>query len=323
MMTSRDDSTAIGDPGSTGEEATMGTVLVVDDSLIDRSLAKALVEKVPGWKAATANNGSEALAAIAQERPSVVLTDLIMPEMDGLKLVEALRSRYPRMPVILMTAHGSEDLAMQALRRGAASYVPKRSLARDLAETLEQIQVAVMADREHRQLLDHMTCLRRCFALENDPAFIPPLVSHLQQDLTQMGLCNENTSIRVGIALGEALYNALFHGNLEISSELRQEDDSAFYRMAGERRQRSPYQERRIHLDAELHRSESVYVIRDEGEGFDPSSLPDPTDPSNLEMASGRGLFLIRTFMDEVTFNDRGNQITMIKRHAPQAKRAS
>jgi anti-sigma regulatory factor (Ser/Thr protein kinase) len=61
-------------------------------------------------------------------------------------------------------------------------------------------------------------------------------------------------------------------------------------------------------------RDEAVYVVRDEGPGFDPSILPDPTDPSNLEKVSGRGLLLIRTFMDEIHHDDSGREITMIKR---------
>jgi anti-sigma regulatory factor (Ser/Thr protein kinase) len=59
---------------------------------------------------------------------------------------------------------------------------------------------------------------------------------------------------------------------------------------------------------------EATFVIQDEGPGFDPASLPDPTDPENLDKVSGRGLLLMRTFMDEVSYNDRGNQVTMIKR---------
>ncbi|MGE0608143.1 MAG: ATP-binding protein, partial [Pirellulales bacterium] len=51
--------------------------------------------------------------------------------------------------------------------------------------------------------------------------------------------------------------------------------------------------------------------------GFDPSKLPDPTDPANLEKASGRGLLLMRSFMDEVTYNATGNQITLVKRRQP------
>lgn len=55
-------------------------------------------------------------------------------------------------------------------------------------------------------------------------------------------------------------------------------------------------------------------MIRDEGPGFDSTSLPDPTDPVNLEKVSGRGLLLIRTFMDEVRHNPKGNEIVLVKR---------
>ena len=63
-----------------------------------------------------------------------------------------------------------------------------------------------------------------------------------------------------------------------------------------------------------MTRQEAVFVVRDEGNGFDPSQLPDPTDPANLERVSGRGLLLIQTFMDQVEHNERGNEITMRKR---------
>ena len=67
-------------------------------------------------------------------------------------------------------------------------------------------------------------------------------------------------------------------------------------------------------MTAKLSPAEAHFVIRDEGPGFDPSACPDPTDPANLEKRSGRGLLLIRTFMDEVAFNEAGNQITLVKR---------
>src|SRR5260370_38467623 len=90
------------------------TVLVVDDSAVDRHKAKRLVEKVEGWRAVTACNGVEALEAIEREAPTGVLTDMLMPEMDGLELVEAIRGRYPLIPVILMTAFGNEAIAIRA-----------------------------------------------------------------------------------------------------------------------------------------------------------------------------------------------------------------
>ncbi len=53
--------------------------------------------------------------------------------------------------------------------------------------------------------------------------------------------------------------------------------------------------------------------MEDEGAGFDPDSLPDPTDPENLMKAHGRGLLLVRTFMDEATHNAKGNALTLVK----------
>ncbi len=85
------------------------------------------------------------------------------------------------------------------------------------------------------------------------------------------------------------------------------------------RRRRPPYRERRLYVHARLSRSEAVYVIRDEGPGFDPATVPDPTDPANLEKASGRGLLLIRAYMDEVIHNRTGNQVTLIKRREVSA----
>ena len=74
-----------------------------------------------------------------------------------------------------------------------------------------------------------------------------------------------------------------------------------------------------MRLRATLSRSEAVYVVEDEGPGFDPATLPLPTDPANLERIGGRGLMLIRTFMDEVEHNEKGNRITLRKRSSTAA----
>jgi anti-sigma regulatory factor (Ser/Thr protein kinase) len=63
-----------------------------------------------------------------------------------------------------------------------------------------------------------------------------------------------------------------------------------------------------------MSRDEALFVVRDEGQGFDPDALPDPTDPANLEKASGRGILLMRAFMDSIIFNSVGNSVTLVKR---------
>ncbi len=292
----------------------MTSILVVDDSAVDRRLAGGLLEKDSAIQIRYAVHGAEGLEKMKQNAPDLVITDLVMPEMDGLELVSCVRSTYPAIPVILMTSAGNEEICVQALQRGAASYVPKRVLSQRLLDTVHQVLELAVQQKTVTRLMNCMTRNHSTFELENDNGLIPPLVAHLLDATTRMGLCDEADRMRIGIALEESLVNALCHGNLEVGSDLRGDDDQAYYALLDERRNHPPYCDRRIHVDACISRVEAQFVIRDDGPGFDPNALPDPTDPANLEKAAGRGVLLMRSFMDDVSYNDRGNAVTLIKR---------
>jgi anti-sigma regulatory factor (Ser/Thr protein kinase) len=119
---------------------------------------------------------------------------------------------------------------------------------------------------------------------------------------------------QIGVALEEAMMNAMVHGNLEISSELRARDDDSYEQLIQVRQNESPYRERRIQVSCSFCPTEARFVISDEGPGFDIEKVPDPRDPENYLKPSGRGLLLIRSFMDEVSLNESGNSITLLKR---------
>ncbi len=310
-------------PQASNAEDTQGvsnkiTVLVVDDAPVDRLMTGALIEQMSGWGALYAESGEAALETIAREQPRIVLTDLNMPGMNGLELVAEVHSRFPAVPVVLMTAFGNEEIALQALREGAASYVPKKCLESDLASTLEQVAAAAQVEHHHKRLLARLTQAELRFELDNDRMLVPPLVAHLRTYLDRLGLFNETALTRVCIAIEESLLNAVFHGNLELSSDLRQDGEEAYYRLAEERRGKAPFHDRQVFCTARMSRAELCVTIRDQGPGFDPSTLPDPTDPANLGRVGGRGLLLIRTFMDSATHNKSGNEITLVKQAKPR-----
>jgi CheY-like chemotaxis protein len=290
------------------------TILVVDDSPTDQRLAGRLIEKDTEFRVAYASAGDEALAAINAAPPAAVVTDLQMPGMDGLQLVEEIRGRFPDVPVILMTGKGSEEIAIQALQAGASNYVPKRALAGMLVAALQQVLNAARLDRRRQRLLASLTHFECRLALESDPTLVPQAVAYLQEHLDRVGAGDATQRIRVGVALEEALLNGIYHGNLELGSELRQDGGDTFERLGRERRTQAPYADRRLHVHARLSRDGAMFVVRDEGRGFDVAALPDPTDPANIDRIGGRGLLLIRTFMDEATHNAAGNEITMVKR---------
>lgn len=289
--------------------------MVVDDAATDRVLVQGLLQKAMECQVRQAANGQEAIEQLRQHLPDLILTDLVMPDMNGFELVDHVRRHHPSVPVILMTAHGNEEIALQALRRGAASYVPKKLLARDLAETVESVLSVAQARRQQERLFaESWVASTTRFRLPNDVSLIPPLIEYLNQNLSRLHLCDETGLIRVAVALREALVNAIYHGNLEVSSAIYEQDEKAFYHLIEERRQLDPYRSRVVEFIAEETPEMARYTVRDEGPGFDPRLIPDPTDPANLERTCGRGLLLIRTFMDEVWHNDKGNEIVMVKR---------
>jgi len=298
----------------------MTHILVVDDCAVDRTLAGEILKKDARFEVGYARSGDEALEQIGRFIPDLVLTDLQMPHMNGLQLVSTLREKYPRLPVILMTSQGSEEIAFQALQLGAASYVPKAFLQDKLRDTAEMVLQASINESYYQKAMECLARSDRLFLLPNDPAYFTPLIVHFQEECVSLGICNHADRVRLGVGLGEALANAMFHGNLELSSSLREVDANAYHQLAEARRREPPYQDRRIEIEVRLANGAAIFVIRDEGLGFDPTALPDPTDPANLEKVTGRGILLMQAFMDQVDFNARGNEVTMVKRSGANGK---
>ncbi len=159
--------------------------------------------------------------------------------------------------------------------------------------------------------MNQMVTSNCAFELENDLSLISPLIKYLRQRMRDVGISDDSERLRISVALEEAILNAYYHGNLEVDSTLREEDNNQYLELAKQRSQEAPYRDRCIGVEARLSSSEVTFVVRDGGRGFDPSTLPNPTDSENLSRPHGRGILLMRTFMDEVIFNERGNEITL------------
>jgi CheY-like chemotaxis protein len=289
------------------------TVLVVDDALTDRALVAGLIAKRLPCTILEAPDGRQALTLIEARRPDIVVTDLHMPEMNGLELVTAVKANFPEIPVLLMTAQGSEDIAVQALQHGAASYVPKRRLADDLVRTIERVLATARDERQGALLMHYLTESDSTFVLSNDVELFQLLVRHLLNVLRCIPLGDETERLRVGIALEEAIVNAYYHGNLEIAAN-GAPDRKRNEELARQRCALAPYGDRHISVRARITRSEATFVIRDEGPGFDTARFQPTPGFAHADQGYGRGIMLMRSIMDKVTYNAAGNEVTLVKR---------
>ncbi|MGB1708431.1 MAG: response regulator, partial [Rubripirellula sp.] len=291
-------------------------ILVVDDSPTQLRQIQFLLER-EGFVVQSAEDGVQAIAAIENNMPMLVVTDLQMPEMNGLELVASVNQTIPSLPVILTTSKGNEKIASQALKAGAASYVPKRELNETLIPVLQQVMAVNKAAKAVPAVAQNAVESTITLEVTNDEGQIPDIISRLELPMVELDLFDEGERMQIAMALDEALLNAMIHGNLEVSSELRQNDDGAPYvNMIAQRKEETPYKDRKVTIKLEATNEQITFTIRDDGPGFDAAALRDPTDPENIERAGGRGLLLINAFMDEVSHNEVGNEIRMTKRKA-------
>jgi DNA-binding NtrC family response regulator len=128
-------------------------ILIVDDEPDSRDALQTLLGTW-GYATEIASEGREALQKAAALRPSVVVTDLMMPDMDGLGLLTALQQEMPRVPVIILTGRATVDTAVGAMRQGAYDYLTK-------PVDLDRLRLLIEKALERGRTLDEITILRR------------------------------------------------------------------------------------------------------------------------------------------------------------------
>lgn len=129
--------------------------------------------------------------------------------------------------------------------------------------------------------------------LPNDLRAIDRAVQYLIERSSEAGFDVDRLRLNFRVSVTEALANAMLYGNC-----------------------RDP--RKRVRIEAHIEPEMVRVQITDEGRGFNPASLPDPTHPENRLRTGGRGIYLIRKLMDRVEFNDRGNSITMELTNRPR-----
>ncbi|MCH8812098.1 MAG: ATP-binding protein [Gemmatimonadetes bacterium] len=130
--------------------------------------------------------------------------------------------------------------------------------------------------------------------LPNDIRSIEHAVEYVTRHCTSCCDYARRLNLNFRVGLTEALSNAMLYGN-----------DS------------DP--EKRVRVEVTIKHEEVSVIVTDQGMGFDPASVPDPTLPGNISKTGGRGIFLMKALMDEVKFNERGNSVTLVLRFEGEA----
>ncbi|MCC6678230.1 MAG: ATP-binding protein [Phycisphaerales bacterium] len=287
----------------------MNSILIADDNA---ERAGALLDRIKSdaWSASIAPSLDAARAAIDAAPFALLLSDSALWHKAG--LAAHVAAHHPALPVIVLTAREDTSL-VQHLQLGAMTFIPRDAGRRRLLETIQSLIDLTRHSPYRDRVRNYLRSAEVELGIGNDPAAIATVVGYLQQVLEDYGLSNPRERARAGLALSEALSNAIIHGNLEVPSDLREQGSDAYYDAIERQRSIEPYASRTVQVKSRFSQSTATFVIRDQGPGFDRAALPDPTDPANLAKASGRGLLIMRAYTDLVTWNEPGNEVTLVK----------
>ncbi len=297
------------------QENPIPTIIVVDDEEVIRITLQKKLSRV-GYNVISFEKAENALYYLknAEEPADLVITDIRLRKMDGIELLRRINSLDNPVPVLIISGHGNVEDAIRALRYGASDYIRKPFDINNLTSSVRSILKMKLEKKIAENFGRYKDYEKAVFTIPNDGSLLNTISFNLTKDLVSAGLFNYTTSENIALTLKEAISNAMFHGNLEIDSSLRNSGGiKEFNDEAEKRRTIAPYKDRYVKITYELTNDYVQYKIEDQGNGFDFKSLPDPRDPENFFKNSGRGLLIIRIHMDEVEWSNGGRTIEMKK----------
>lgn len=251
----------------------MKSILLADDDDAVRTSLAAMLRR-GAWNVTEASDGAEACRLFREHRTDIVLTDLMMPRLDGLGVLAEIRALDPAVPIVMLTGFATIDRCREALKSGATDFVTKPCQSAELERVLNRLLDEAI-EGEIIQAIQSRCSARMAFSFPADPAWRSAAASVVLDYADTSGFASRHASLRV--AIEEALDNAIVHG-------------------AGG----DGTKDILVSLEAT---AESITIrVEDPGLGFDPGLYTDQT----LEAGSGKGLFLMRSLADEARWDSGG-----------------
>jgi CheY-like chemotaxis protein/anti-sigma regulatory factor (Ser/Thr protein kinase) len=283
-------------------------ILVIEK---DSTLRGLLIEglRVKGHAVFPVQDRDEGLKALKEEKADIVLTDLPRQRARWRGFLGQIKAIEPQAKVIVMTEDGREETALEARRGGAFDCLKKSVAFWELYEAIER----ALGIQYHE--------INKAFVLEESKRIvmgnqIDQIWGVINQLLICAGnVCGEARVEELGLGLYEVIVNAIEHGNLEITFEekCRAMERNSYDELLNERLSNPSYSRRRVTIDYHMIPEELHYIVRDEGKGFDWRNPPFSDPSNNLLTPCGRGVLLARIYLDHVEFNEKGNEVHLVK----------
>ncbi len=288
-------------------------VLIVEDDIVSRELFQLVVER-EGYECVCAVDGIDGLEKFNDFLPDVVISDISMPNLDGISLLKSIKQVERNAIVIMVTAHGNEEIALQALQAGAGNYIKKPVNISELKAQLYRYNSIVKKAIDYKSVTSLVENETIELSFQSDLELIPAFVECLVNIVKHLYSSSELVSLELG--LSELLLNAVEHGNYGITKETKDIalKNNTLTKLYNERKNHISNKNKKVYVRFSRSSDCCEWVIRDEGDGFDYSYIPTSQIESLSTGLQGRGVFISKIHFDEVQYLGNGN-IVLVKKN--------
>jgi len=245
--------------------------------------------------------------------------DIYLPKCNTME-IEIVASEVRKTAKLLEERMKARDLELEKERdrsKEMEDFVKSRAVAlgletdMDVRDIIGRLSHAVDEAQKNKLLslaFEYVDHKNSRMIIPSNPGLIP-VVSAYFSSLVESNLTEAKRST-MELVLDEALANSIFHGNLEISSEIKTGDFDGFYELANQRQNEDQFKKRKVMIDYEYDQRRLKIIITDEGKGFDWRKWVAVT-PVDHDLPHGRGIKIMRAFASDLQFNETGNQIIL------------
>ncbi len=295
-------------------------VLIIDPDLALQEILGEILKN--RFRIFVANSIAESQNIMQGEDPHLIFIELQLPGEDAIEFIERSKRSKTNTQFIVITDNATVENAVTALRHGALDFLKKPFEIDDIARIVEKF-FSLTANREaDYDIYSSIVEEARTFELATDFSIVSTFMSEIMHIISRFARIDKKTTLTIRLSLYEMLVNAMEHGNLEINYDMKKnllEEVMDYQRYLTDRANQVPYKDRKVRVSYKFDTKSITFTITDEGKGFDVSKVPNPHATENLERLNGRGIFISRVNMTSVTYNDKGNSVTLYKEFLPPA----
>jgi CheY-like chemotaxis protein len=284
-------------------------VLIVDDNLDICEVLEAYFQSLEIYSKYVLT-GKEAINEIKNNFYNLILLDNKLPDINGIQILKRGIIKKEKVFVVVMTGIISKDFIQEAVKLGFNEFLAKPFKLMELNNILNKALLYLSKLFNFKEAVARINKNSMEIVTDNNIGLISSISKLIIRNVVDAGFFSDENQVL--LALNEVLANAIYHGNLELDSKLKEESFEAFENLAKERQVKEPYKNRRVFIYSYFDKNQFFVRVKDEGPGFDWKSYLRKIKGDHL-LPYGRGLFIVLSLFDEITWNEKGNEIKLVK----------